>query len=349
MKKGEIHPLRIVRLQRNLTIIDLAEEAKVGASTIWRAEHDYSINAESRRRLCSYFNMPPEDLGLLKHKKQNLTFEQESPTPYAFEDTFPPVYVTEKMPVVQLLTSSEGSDAGQFSKQNEQSDTASVLEMNGLAALFDANWTLDTMLDALGIVFQGIQLLPTRLQHTLLLGMLSRKDATALPIGKHASEEERSQVTEALNTSIVQSQQFCRAASSVQILIAGQGLLYLLRQTQNFLSPESYHSFHEAITNLIGPALFFQEYSDSNKQIPKKVYQVTLERPDIWQQTQSLNQKAVAANACGKHTEAIRFIETALRLLEGHEEKDYQRLHIDRNSLKSFTPVFGQQPSFVDY
>lgn len=349
MKKGEMHPLRIVRLQHNLTIVDLAEEAKVGASTIWRAEHDYSINAESRRRLCSYFNMSPEDLGLLNHKRQNFTFEQESPTPYAFEDIFPPVYVTEKMPVVQLLTPSEGSDDRQFSHQNEQSDTTSVLEMNGLAALFDANWSLDTMLDALGIVFQGIQLLPTRLQHTLLLGMLSAKDAIALPIGEHASEEERSQVTEALNTSLAQSQQFCRAASPVQVLIAGQGLLYLLRQTQNFLSPESYHSFHEAITNLIGSALFFQEYSDSNKQIPKKVYQVTLERPDIWKQTQSLNQKAVAAHTSGNHTEAIRFIETALRLLEGREEKDYQRLHIDRNSLKSFSPVFGQQPSFVDY
>jgi transcriptional regulator with XRE-family HTH domain len=345
MKKGEMHPLRIVRLQHNLTIIDLAEEAKVGASTIWRAEHDYSINAESRRRLCSYFNMPPEELGLLNHKKQNLTFEQESPIPHAFENIFPPVYVTEKMPGVQLLTPSEGSDA----RQDEQASTASVLEMNGLAALFDATWTLDTMLDALSIVFQGIQLLPTRLQHTLLLGMLSRTDATALPIGNHAPEEERSQVTEALNTSIVQSQHFCRAASPIQALIAGQGLLYLLRQTQNFLSAESYRSFHEAITNLIGSALFFQEYSDSNTQIPKKVYQVTLERPDIWKQTQSLNQKAVAANASGKHAEAICFIETALRLLEGHEEKDYQRLHVDRNSLKSFTPVFGQQPSFVDY
>jgi transcriptional regulator with XRE-family HTH domain len=346
MKKGEMHPLRIVRLHHNLTIVELAEEAKVGASTIWRAEHDYSINGESRRRLCSYFNMPPEELGLLNHEKQNFTFEQESPATYAFEDVFPPVYVTEKVPVVQVLAASEGSDTAH---QSEQPDATSVLEMKSLAALFDANWTPDTMLDALGIVFQGIQLLPARLQHTLLLGMLSRTDATALPIGNHASEEERSQVTEALNTSIAQSRQFCRAASPTQVLIAGQGLLYLLRQTTNFLSHESYHSFHEAITNLIGAALFFQEYSDSNRQIPKKVYQVTLERPDIWKQTQSLNQKAVAANTFGTHNEVIRFIETALHLLEVREEKDYQRLHIDRNSLKSFSPVFGQQPSFVDY
>src|ERR1700737_508394 len=52
MKKGEMHPLRTARCQHNLTIVELAEEAKVGASTIWRAEHHYSINAEYRRRLC---------------------------------------------------------------------------------------------------------------------------------------------------------------------------------------------------------------------------------------------------------------------------------------------------------
>lgn len=347
MKKGEMHPLRIVRCQHNLTIVELAEEAKVGASTIWRAEHDYSINAESRRRLCAYFAMAPDELGLLGHSKQNLTFEQA--IPHAFEEVCPPVYVTEKVPLVQLLMPSEGLDGQPLVTQREQPGADAVLEMNSFAALLDANWELDTLLDALRIVFQGIQLLPSRLQHTLLLGMLSRMDTRSLSTNPHISVEECSLVTEALNKSIAQGRQFCHTASPVQVLIAGQGLLYLLQQTQNFLSPESYRSFHEAITNLIGSALFFQEYSGSSRQLPKKAYQVTLERPDIWKQTQSLNQKAVAAHTDGKHAEALRFIETALHLLEGQEEKDYQRLHTDRNSLKSFSPVFGQQPSFVDY
>jgi transcriptional regulator with XRE-family HTH domain len=349
MKKGEMHPLRIARCQHNLTIVELAEEAKVGASTIWRAEHDYSINAESRRRLCTYFDMAPDELGLLGHSKQGLTFERHAPAHYAFEQVCPPVYVTEKAPVVQLLTPSKGLEGQQSFTQHEPTAADSVLEMNGFAALLDANWELDTLLDALRIVFQGIQLLPSRLQHTLLLGMLSRTDIIPLLTSNHIPEEECSQVTDALNRSIVQSQQFCRTASPVQVLIAGQGLLYLLEQTRNFLSHESYQSFHETVTNLIGSALFFQEYCDSSRQISKKVFQVSLERPDIWKQTQSLNQKAVAANTNGKHAEAVRFIATALCLLEGREEQEDHRLHTDRNSLKSFSPVFGQQPSFVDY
>ncbi len=342
MKKGEMHPLRIERCQHNLTIVELAEEAKVGASTIWRAEHHYSINAESRRRLCTFFDMSPQELGLLGHAKQNLTFEQEHLAQYSFVEPCPPIYVAEKVSVAQLLMLSEGTDARQFFTQRERQDTNSVLEMNGLAALLDTNWKLDTLLDTLRIVFQGLQLLPSRLQHTLLLGMLSRTDI--LPSGgKRPLDEECSQVTEALNISIAQSQQFCRNASPMQVLIVGQGLLYLLRQTQQFLSSESYRSFHESITDLIGSALFFQECSDVSRQASKKAYQASQERLDIWEQTQDLNWKAVAADATGKHTKAIQFVETALRLLEGQEEKDYQHfLTGSRNSLtKSFSSFWS--------
>ncbi len=350
MKKGEMHPLRIARCQHNLTIVKLAEEAKVGASTIWRAEHHYSVNAESRRRLCAFFDMAPQELGLLGQSKQNLTFEQKRLTLYPFVEPCPPVYVAEKVPVAQLLTLSEGTDMQQFFTQREQPVTDSVVEMNGLAALLDTNWTFDTLLDALRIVFQGIQLLPSRLQHTLLLGMLTRTDTIPLSDSKHLLDEECSQVTNALNISIAQSQQFCRNASPTYILIVGQGLLYLLRQTQNFLSLESYHSFHKSVTNLIGSALFFQEYSDSGKQASKKAQQAPQENLDVWKQAQHLNWKAVAANASERQTEVIQFIATALHLLEGQEEKDYQPALINSsNSLKSLSPVFGQQPSFVDY
>ena len=350
MKKGEMHPLRIMRCQHNLTIVELAEEANVGASTIWRAEHHYSINAESRRRLCAFFDMAPQDLGLLSCAKQSLTFEQKRAIPYPFVEPCPPVYVAEKIPVAQLLTLSEGTDARQFVTQHEQSVTASVLETNGLVALLDANWTLDTLLDTLRIVFRGIQLLPSRLQRTLLLGMLTRTDTIPSSDNRQPSDEECSQVTEALSASIAQSQQFCRTASLIQVLIIGQGLFYLLRQTQNFLSYESYHGFHESVTNLMRSALSFQESSASRKQIAKKAEQGSEESFAIWQQAQNLSWKAAATNANGKQSEAIQFIETALRFLEGQEEKDYQHsLTNNKNSLTSLSPVFGQQPSFVDY
>ncbi len=108
MKKGEMHPLRIARCQHNLTIVELAEEAKVGASTIWRAENYYSINAESRRRLCTFFAMSPQELGLLGRAKQDPTFEPKHAKAYPFIEPCTPVYVAEKVPAAQLLALSEG-------------------------------------------------------------------------------------------------------------------------------------------------------------------------------------------------------------------------------------------------
>jgi hypothetical protein len=345
MKKGEMHPLRIARCQHNLTIVELAEEAKVGASTIWRAEHYYSINAESRRRLCAFFAMAPQELGLLGRAKQVSTFERTHAKVYPFIEPCTPIYVAEKVPVAQLLALSEGTDAPQFSTQEEQSGTVSVLEASGLATLLDSHWTLDTMLNALRIVFQGLQLLPSRLQHSLLLGMVSRTDMIS------SSDEECSQVTEALSMCIAQSEQFCRTASPIQVLIVGQGLFYLLRQMQKHLALESYRSFYESITNLIGSVLFFQEYYKASGDALQKEDQGSQESLDIWKQAQHLSWKATAA-ACvsGKQFEPIQFIETALRLLEGQDEKDYPHILADnKNSLESLSPVFGQQPSFVDY
>ena len=35
---NDVHPLRAARHRQNLTIEGLAEDARVGASTVWRAE-----------------------------------------------------------------------------------------------------------------------------------------------------------------------------------------------------------------------------------------------------------------------------------------------------------------------
>lgn len=64
MKKIYTHPLRIVREQHNLTIEKLAEAAKLGAKTVWNAEHNCPVSAESRQRLCDYFHMTSLELGL---------------------------------------------------------------------------------------------------------------------------------------------------------------------------------------------------------------------------------------------------------------------------------------------
>lgn len=65
MKKIYTHPLRRVREQHNLTIEKLAEAAKLGAKTVWNAEHNHPVSAESRQRLCNYFHMTSLELGLI--------------------------------------------------------------------------------------------------------------------------------------------------------------------------------------------------------------------------------------------------------------------------------------------
>lgn len=63
------HPLRVERAKYNLTQKQLAEAAKVGAITIWRAENGYLINGASRQRLCDYFGKSARELGLFGREK----------------------------------------------------------------------------------------------------------------------------------------------------------------------------------------------------------------------------------------------------------------------------------------
>src|SRR5690348_8994766 len=78
MKATHPHPLRLARCRHNLTINQLAEEARVGASTIWRAEHAYPISAESRRRLCAFFGLTSQELGLVSDRREKLDQTQEA-------------------------------------------------------------------------------------------------------------------------------------------------------------------------------------------------------------------------------------------------------------------------------
>jgi transcriptional regulator with XRE-family HTH domain len=58
------HPLKLARIQRNLTQHQLAAEIKVSARTISTAENGERIGLDARRRLCKYFKMSAKDLGL---------------------------------------------------------------------------------------------------------------------------------------------------------------------------------------------------------------------------------------------------------------------------------------------
>ncbi len=65
MTEKYIHPLRLAREKHNLTQERLAEKTGVSVKTIWNAEHDKPISAESRRILCRFLKMNAQELGLI--------------------------------------------------------------------------------------------------------------------------------------------------------------------------------------------------------------------------------------------------------------------------------------------
>lgn len=306
MRKTSPHPLRIVRCQNNLTTVRLAEEAKVGASTIWRAEHSYAVNAESRRRLCEYFGMTSQELGLLNPLRKS-SGELET-LPGSLDQSY---HVS--------LEDGNHITSGTSLHVQDQAGAWLLLEAKQIATLFDASWTLDTALEALRIVLQGMQEMPSEIRQCLLQSGIDSNI-------KHISEEKKVQLTAALDKSIKHSWQIFHTSSPRHVTILGHALLQMVQQTHAFLQPDSRQGFYSTIYNLIGSGLYFQNEYEAARQAHTNAYRAALEGHDIWNQAQSLNWQAIISNAYGHHYEAIHYIQDALSLLKERNEAEYLRL-----------------------
>lgn len=73
----ELHPLMAAREARNLTQAQLAEAVGLGPRTIWAAEHNIPISANSRRLLCRYFKQSVQELGLVKSESKTRQRKQQ--------------------------------------------------------------------------------------------------------------------------------------------------------------------------------------------------------------------------------------------------------------------------------
>ena len=60
-----VHPLKVARIQRNLTQQMLADFTQVSLTTIQRAERGEATSIYTHQRLCDYFGMNSVELGLL--------------------------------------------------------------------------------------------------------------------------------------------------------------------------------------------------------------------------------------------------------------------------------------------
>lgn len=320
------HPLRMARYRQNMTIEQLAEAAQVGASTVWRAEHAYPINAESRRRLCAFLGITSEELGLVVDRREKDALASGPFVNSAARSYVPPSARTLPLPVgFQPVHESLYQQAKGFSEEN----IGIWLACTGsdLAALFDAGWTLESVLDSLRVVLQGVQGMTAPVRHLLFQAAGAAMMSQApLPTEKHLSPKERARLCDALRKSVAEGWQLFHTARPAHVLVVAQAQLYLLQQTHVFIEHDLRCSLYAALYDLIGAALLFQGHYTAAQRVYEKAYIAALEGGDIWNIAQSLNWQSVAANGDGHYAQAIRSIEAALRLLTDKHEEEFLRL-----------------------
>ncbi len=73
------HTLRALRESRNLSLEEVAEEARVSFRTVLRAEQGYPLNPGSRQRLCAFFGKTSEELGLVPQRRRVRSAASQEP------------------------------------------------------------------------------------------------------------------------------------------------------------------------------------------------------------------------------------------------------------------------------
>lgn len=340
------HPLRTARSLRNLTIKQLADAAKVGISTVWRAEHNYPINAESRRRLCLYFNMTSQELGLVSQR--NETFLAE------------PVQTPEQEALHALLYASSPShelisSLGDLFYANDtvhgepeisfeqQLGAWLVLKGSALASLFDAGLTLDEVLDSLRVILYGFQGVPSLIQSKLL-----HLHGAATPTRKPTSIEDRQLLDNALHKSVDEGWRLYHTARPAQVLVTGQAQLYLVQQVDDLVSSDVRCDLYAGLYNLIGAGYFLQARYDAAQRMYKRAHRAAAEGQDNWDLAQNLNWQAIVASARGLYTEAIRLIDAALRVIANENDERFMRLKAHLHADKAYNAALLQEDMLVE-
>ncbi|GCE21727.1 helix-turn-helix domain-containing protein [Dictyobacter kobayashii] len=314
------HLLRTARCLRNLTIKQLADEARIGSSTVWRAEHSYPINAESRRRLCQYFGMTARELGLVEEEQTTLHVEQAG----SGSATNPHTAGIQRTPMVLQKGFQQEHRSGTREPEIAQEQRAGAwlaLNATELSTLFEAGWTIDEVLNSLRVILRGAQGMPPSVRQKIM----QIKDI--IPSSdKHISMEERVHLCDTLRQSVSEGWQRFHTMRPTEVLVSAQAQLYLVQQTHELIFPEVRYSLYAGLYNLIGAAAYLQGSYAAAQQAYTKAHIAALEGADIWNMAQNLNWQAIIANVRGQYESAIAHIEAALRLIASQEGEAYVRL-----------------------
>ncbi len=310
-----LHPLRTVRRQQNLTIEQLAQNAKVGASTIWRAEHGYPINAETRRRLCDYFGMTSRELGLVDA-----------------EDLAPPadngaVSVTVARPFAPLTASAPANKilpARTAPSRKQQVGEWLVRVTGEMAALFDVDWSL---IDSLQVILQCLQGVPPAARQLMLEApVASPVGEVAALVGDRLSLVDRDLLFEALKVSVANIWHLFHTSPPAHVLVAAQAELYVVHHLDAAIPKDLRHCLNAALYNLIGGTLFSQGQYPAAQQAHEQAFHIAAEVDDIWNMAQSLSWQSIISTKYRQYVEATNYLEKALSLVEQEHEEQFLRL-----------------------
>jgi transcriptional regulator with XRE-family HTH domain len=326
MANRKNHLLRQARSRRNLTMDQLAEAARVGAATVWRAEDGRVISAESRQRLCAFLGMTAQELGLAE--AEPVAGQPLQPSPALFLSLFPhrpDSSLTTHFPAAQGLAAPLSQQSGIALEQ--PFSTWLTLGSSYLAVLFEAGWTAEAILNALRAVLPGLQGMPGEARKTLLHMTNSALLQTGLyPAGGHVSLGEQQHLADSLSKSIDEGWHLFHQAPAAQVMILAQTLLTLVQQSHHFVSHEARPMLYTSTYNLFGATLLFQGHYEAARRAHEKAQIAALEGANTWAMAQSLNWQAIVAQVCGHFQEAMQLIEAALRLLGQQDDEPGLRL-----------------------
>ena len=322
-----MHPLRKARKthkNRMLTQQELADLTGLSKSTIERAERGEPVSSYTCQQLSEFFDKTAQELGLISEeitieqpKTQTLTSDSNSSVMQ--QGISAPAIHMRYQAVDTLYRSSEVSP-------EEQLGAWLALGVADLTPLFDAGWSLETLLESLQVVLKGVQAMPKFSRRRLLeLGAASMMSGVKVPEGRHISAEERTQLCNALEETIIAGWRLFHTAGNAQVMAVGQAQLILLKQNHSILPSRNRSVLYTSVYNLIGKALHFQGYYHNALEAHTNAHVASMATGDPWHVTQSLICQADSHQALNQHIEAIETIEEALRIIGSPDEETFIR------------------------
>lgn len=339
-----IHPLTKAREDRNLTQIQLAEAVKLSGKTIWSAEHNKPISAHSRRCLCRYFKKSSEELGLVSEEANIRDRQQANQLPTSPVPAQPPAPVDVEPPLLQpaaippthpsvsIMPAASIQAIDLLTTANdvtleEQAGAWLAVGTAHLGQLFDANWSVEDILQGLQVVLRGVQGMSPMTRRSLLrIGAGALLAEIAIPDGKHVSGGEQIQLCQGLGESIGTAWKLFHSASTPQMLAIAQAQLFMIQQSHSELYVEVRPLFYAGAYNLIGATRYFLGQYYEAQQALDRAYIAGLEAAHPWLIGQTLSWQAYVSNGLERPAQTLPIIDKALRIIAEHQDRESIRL-----------------------